>query len=220
MSNLRRNFDLQLEEINEKFQTMGLQALDAVRKANTALINRDKELAQDVITSDVEINLLEESIEKQTTQVIALQQPVVYDLRLVIAVLKASSDLERIGDHAVSIAKRITDYRGRDRVGQIEEAIENMANTVSEIGKETVNAFVNQDEKAAIAIAKRDSEVDEAYHEIFKMVVKGLEEDDESIEAGLAYISIIANLERIGDYLTNICERTVYMVTGQNVELN
>jgi phosphate transport system protein len=149
-----------------------------------------------------------------------LQQPVTGDLRMIVTVMKASSDLERMGDHAVSIAKSTIRVKGNVRVPEIEQALAEMATKVKQMVEEILDAYVKADMKRAKAIALEDKNVDEYSNRIYKMCVSQMQENPDTIVGSMDYMLVGSYLERIGDYVTNICEWIVYLETGKLVELN
>lgn len=151
---------------------------------------------------------------------IALQQPVTSDLRRIVTVMKASSDLERMGDHAVSIAKATIKVKGTTRVYEIEQAIDELANVVLEIVDQSLHAYRHEDEEEAITVAKMDDQVNELSHKIHKQIVVEMKKDADTILGNTYYMLVASYLERIGDYATNLCEWVVYLKTGKIVELN
>jgi phosphate transport system protein len=199
---------------------MGMMVNEAIYKSVNAFINHDKTLAQEVIDADVQINEREVDLEKRSFEMIALQQPVTTDLRMIVTVMKASSDLERMGDHAVSIAKSTIRVKGNTRAPEIEETLAQMATKVKQMVEEVLDAYVKSDEKRAREIAKEDLRVDEFSNKIYKMCIKQMQEDSDTIVGSMDYMLVDSYLERIGDYVTNICEWIIYLDTGKLIELN
>lgn len=193
---------------------------EAIYKSVNAFINHDKTLAKEVIEADERINQREVDLEKRSFEMIALQQPVTGDLRMIVTVMKASSDLERMGDHAVSIAKSTIRVKGNVRVPEIEQALAEMATKVKQMVEEILDAYVKADMKRAKAIALEDKNVDEYSNRIYKMCVSQMQENPDTIVGSMDYMLVGSYLERIGDYVTNICEWIVYLETGKLVELN
>ena len=173
-----------------------------------------------MIDNDVKINELEVQLEKKSLEMIALQQPVTTDLRIIITVMKASSDLERMGDHAVSIAKSTIRVKGNERILEVEEKISDMADAVKIMVDSVKDAYINGDLDQAKAIAQSDAKVNEYFNEIYDMCIKEMKENPETVVGGTDYLQVAGFLERIGDYVTNICEWIVYLKTGKILELN
>lgn len=216
----RQNFDDELNDLHVRFSEMGMMVNEAIYKSVNAFINHDKTLAQEVIDADVQINEREVDLEKRSFEMIALQQPVTTDLRMIVTVMKASSDLERMGDHAVSIAKSTIRVKGNTRAPEIEETLAQMATKVKQMVEEVLDAYVKSDEKRAREIAKEDLLVDEFSNKIYKMCIKQMQEDSDTIVGSMDYMLVDSYLERIGDYVTNICEWIIYLDTGKLIELN
>ncbi|MGY3750494.1 phosphate signaling complex protein PhoU [Vagococcus acidifermentans] len=217
---LRTQFEEDLKNLHEQFYKMGREVSIAINNSVKAFIDHDKELALEVIEHDADINNYEVSLEKKSFEMIALQQPVTTDLRTLVTVLKASSDLERMGDHAVSIAKSTIRVKGSKRVLEIEEDIEQMAGMVTEMVDDVLDAYVITDEKKAKDVAKSDTAVNQQFSSIYKKCIDAMKENPETVVVGADYLQVAGYLERIGDYVTNICEWIVYLKTGKISELN
>ncbi|WEG74139.1 phosphate signaling complex protein PhoU [Vagococcus intermedius] len=217
---LRTQFEDDLKNLHQKFYSMGQLVSTAVFKSVKAFIKHDKEIAYGVIDEDQQINELEVQLEKKSLEMIALQQPVTTDLRIIITVMKASSDLERIGDHAVSVAKSTIRVKGNARIIEVEEKISEMADAVKLMVDNVLDAYINEDAERAKEIAKSDSEVNAYFKEIYDMTIKEMKENPNTVIGGTDYLQVAGFLERIGDYVTNICEWIVYLKTGKILELN
>lgn len=140
---LRVQFEEDLEKLHNQFYAMGNEVLSQINRTVRAFVTHDRELARQVIEDDAEVNEYEVKLEKKSLEIIALQQPVSQDLRTVITVLKASSDLERMGDHAVSIAKATVRMKGEVRIESVEDAISKMGRDVKNFVEETLNVYLN-----------------------------------------------------------------------------
>lgn len=216
---LRTQFEEDLQQLHEKFEKMGNDVNTAIQKSVRAFIDHDKSLAKEVIESDGIINQQEQGLEKKSFEMIALQQPVTTDLRRIVTVMKASSDLERMGDHAVSIAKATIRLKGNKRVLSIEEEISEMANAVQGMVSEVLEAYINTDSERAIEIARSDRKINEYSKSIYRDSIRAMKENPEMVVVGADYLQVAGFLERIGDYVTNICEWIVYLITGKISEL-
>lgn len=199
---------------------MGMMVNEAIYKSVKAFINHDKQLAREVIADDHKINERETDLERKSFELIALQQPVSTDLRIIVTIMKASSDLERMGDHAVSIAKSTIRVKGNTRVPDIEKDIADMADKVKQMVEEVLDAYVKEDRRRAIAIAEEDTAINAYSENIYDDCVKEMQRDSETVVGSMDYMLVASYLERIGDYVTNICEWIVYLRTGKVVELN
>jgi phosphate transport system protein len=217
---MRTVFDERLAEIHRDLSQLGRMVNEAIYKSVKALVNHDAELAQEVITGDLKINDKENEIDRKCYEIIALQQPNTTDLRRVLAVMRASSDLERMGDHAQSVSKVTINVKGNKRDSHLEDIISEMGEKISAMCTDIIDAFVEFDVKKARATADRDSEIDELYHKLRFSALELMKEDPESVLAAADYSFVGMHLERIGDYTTNIGEWIVYLDTGEIVDLD
>ena len=219
---MRKTFDEDLNTMHGQFTKMGLMVNENILRSVKSFINHDIELASETKRKDKEINKLETDIENFCFRLIALQQPVTSDLRSIVTVMKASSDLERMGDHAVSIARAVIRVKERQnkRIPEVEAMIGEMAEEVKHMVEEVLDAYVRVDTDEANRIAELDGKVDDYFVKINHFCLKKMAADHEVVPGGADYISVAGYLERIGDYVTNICERIVYLKTGEIVELN
>lgn len=219
---MRRLYDDELKTMHAQFTKMGLMVNENILLAVKAFINHDREAANRVKKNDHAINEIEIQIEEMCFKLIALQQPVSSDLRSIVTVMKASSDLERMGDHAVSIARsviRVKDQRNK-RIPLVEGKIADQAEIVKKMVEEALDAYVRIDVEDAYRIAGTDTQVDELFVAINHLCIKEMANDPEVVPGGADYIAVSGYLERIGDYVTNVCERIVYLKTGELTELN
>ncbi|ELA97788.1 phosphate signaling complex protein PhoU [Enterococcus faecium] len=217
---LRTQFEGELLNLHNQFYEMGMMVSSAVHKSVRAYIKHDKILAQEVIENDININNMETRLEKKSFEMIALQQPVTTDLRMIITVMKASSDLERMADHAVSVAKSTIRVKGQTRIPEIEKEISDMSDYVKKMVDNVLVAYVKTDEKDARTIANMDQRVNDYFNRIYNATIKNMQENPETVISGTDYLNVASYLERIGDYVTNICEWIVYLATGKITELN
>ncbi|EGP5161931.1 phosphate signaling complex protein PhoU [Enterococcus faecium] len=217
---LRTQFEEELLNLHNQFYEMGMMVSSAVHKSVRAYIKHDKILAQEVIENDININNMETRLEKKSFEMIALQQPVTTDLRMIITVMKASSDLERMADHAVSVAKSTIRVKGQTRIPEIEKEISDMSDYVKKMVDNVLVAYVKTDEKDARTIANMDQRVNDYFNRIYNTTIKNMQENPETVISGTDYLNVASYLERIGDYVTNICEWIVYLATGKITELN
>ena len=217
---LRTQFEEELLNLHNQFYEMGMLVSSAIHKSVRAYVRHDTEIAQEVIENDLAINNMEVRLEKKSFEMIALQQPVTTDLRMIITVMKASSDLERMGDHAVSIAKSTIRVKGETRIAEIEKEISDMSDYVKKMVDNVLVAYVKTDQDDARMIAQMDDRVNEYYKDIYYKTIESMKENPETVVSGTDYLSVAQYLERIGDYVTNICEWIVYLATGKISELN
>ncbi|MBF7093787.1 phosphate signaling complex protein PhoU [Streptococcus sp. HF-1907] len=216
---LRSKFDEELEKLHNQFYAMGTEVAAQLNKTVRAFVSHDRDLAKEVIEGDEEINNFETKLEKKSLEIIALQQPVSQDLRTVITVLKATSDIERMGDHATSIAKATIRMKGEERIPVVEKEINAMGKHVKTMVEEALTAYINGDEKHAYEIAAQDEIVDNYFRDIQTLAVDEIRKQPDVVFAGKEYFQVLMHLERIGDYAKNICEWVVYLKTGKIIEL-
>lgn len=216
---LRTKFEEELDKLHNQFYSMGTEVLAQINKTVRAFVSHDRELAKEVIEEDDTINNFETKLEKKSLEIIALQQPVSNDLRMVITVLKASSDIERMGDHAASIAKATIRMKGEERIPVVEEQINLMGKAVKQMVEEALNAYINADDTKAYEIAASDEIIDQYFRNIQTLAVEEICKSPDAVFAGKEYFQVLMYLERIGDYARNICEWIVYLKTGKIIEL-
>lgn len=217
---LRAQFEVELGKLHNQFYAMGNEVLGQINNTVRAFTTHDRELAKEVIEADKKINEFEVKLEKKSLEIIALQQPVSTDLRRVITVLKATSDLERMGDHAVSIAKAAIRMKGEVRIPIVEEEIKNMGKEARRLVESSLDLYLNSgDIETAYEIAASDEIINEYYSKIQELTTEEIKKNPDSLIAGRDYFQVITYLERIGDYAKNICEWVVYLHTGDITEL-
>ncbi|HEQ4235680.1 TPA: phosphate signaling complex protein PhoU, partial [Streptococcus pyogenes] len=201
---LRTKFEEELDKLHNQFYSMGTEVLAQINKTVRAFVSHDRELAKEVIEEDDTINNFETKLEKKSLEIIALQQPVSNDLRMVITVLKASSDIERMGDHAASIAKATIRMKGEERIPVVEEQINLMGKAVKQMVEEALNAYINADDTKAYEIAASDEIIDQYFRNIQTLAVEEIRKSPDAVFAGKEYFQVLMYLERIGDYARNI----------------
>ncbi|MFZ1758306.1 MAG: phosphate signaling complex protein PhoU [Streptococcus suis] len=217
---LRAQFEVELGKLHNQFYAMGNEVLGQINNTVRAFTTHDRELAKEVIEADKKINEFEVKLEKKSLEIIALQQPVSTDLRRVITVLKATSDLERMGDHAVSIAKAAIRMKGEVRIPIVEEEIKNMGKEARRLVESSLDLYLNSgDIETAYEIAASDEIINEYYSKIQELTTEEIKKNPDSLIAGRDYFQVLTYLERIGDYAKNICEWVVYLHTGDITEL-
>lgn len=217
---MRTIFDEKLAEIHRDLLQLGRMVNEAIYKSVKGLVNHDAELAQQVIDGDKKINQKENDIDRKSYEIIALQQPNATDLRRVLAVMRASSDLERMGDHAQNISEVTINVKGNKRDAELEKIISQMGEKISAMCTDVIDAFVEFDVDRAVATAKRDEEVDELYRELRFTAVELMKHDPDSVLAASDYSFVGMHLERIGDYVKNIAEWIVYLDSGEITDLD
>ena len=216
---LRSQFEEELEKLHNQFYAMGNEVLSQINRTVRAFVSHDRELAKEVINDDADINEYEIKLEKKSLEIIALQQPVSQDLRTVITVLKASSDLERMGDHAMSIAQAAIRMKGELRIKSVEDEISKMGREVKNFVEDALNLYLSGNVDQAYAVAAQDEKINEYFDRIRELATEEIKNNPEAIVTGRDYFQVISYLERIGDYAKNICEWVVYFETGKIIEL-
>ena len=216
---MRRVLDQQIDNLKKEFTTMSLNVEAAIKNSLLAFAEQDLELVLEVIANDETINAQEIHLEKQCTQVIALQQPVASDLRLIIAMLKASSDLERLGDHAISIAKATNHFENEQRDEAIDATVIEMGQAIQAMLAKIIRAYENLDTKQAIEIANQDNEINDYFKRIRKLSLTEIHNDTDFAESGIDYLNVANHLERMGDYIINLAEWIFYATEGKITEL-
>jgi phosphate transport system protein len=209
-------FDEDLDRLRALISQMGGLAEHGIREAMRCLVQRDIEGAERVIENDKKLDALEMETERSAVQLIALRAPMAGDLRDVVAAMKISNVVERIGDYAKNIAKRV---RLLERSDQLEalSPLPEMARIATEMVTDVLNAFVERDAEAAVRICERDRVVDDFYNSIFRTLLTFMMENPHNISQSAHLLFIAKNLERVGDHATNIAEMVYYAATGQHM---
>jgi phosphate transport system protein len=214
----RDQFHHELQHLQEELLVMSSMVQKAIERSVTSLKTRDSALAEEVIKQDGMINQQRFEIEEGCLLVIARQQPMASDLRVLAAVLNIITDLERMGDHAAGIA-RITLIVGNEPPLKPLIDIPRMAEVAGEMLRGSLNAFLERNTTEAQRIAKRDDEVDELYNQVYRELLTFMMADPGTINRATHLLWAAHNLERIADRVTNICERVLFLVTGRMVEM-
>ncbi|HEW9688293.1 TPA: phosphate signaling complex protein PhoU [Streptococcus pneumoniae] len=216
---LRSQFEEDLEKLHNQFYAMGQEVLSQINRTVRAFVTYDRDLAKEVIEDDAEVNEYEVKLEKKSFEMIALQQPVSQDLRTVLTVLKAVSDVERMGDHAVAIAQATIRMKGEERIPAVEEEIKKMGREVKSVVEAALDLYLNGSVDDAYRVASMDEQINHYFETIRDLATEEIKKNPEAIVTGRDYFQVISYLERIGDYAKNICEWVVYFETGKIVEL-
>jgi phosphate transport system protein len=214
----RTAFHKHLREIQDDILAMGSMVNKAILRSIEALKNRDMELSQQVVADDKKINQKRFEIEEKCVELIATQQPMASDLRIILAVLNIVSEVERIGDYAEGIAK-IAIMIGNEPPLKPLIDIPRMAEQTIDMLRRSLDAFVNRDAEAAKKISAEDDIIDQLYDQVFRELLTFMAEDPKTITRATRLIWVAHNLERSADRVTNICERVVFVVTGKMEEI-
>lgn len=215
----RSALDQELQIIRDDILRLGSLVDESVERAFQALKTHDKDLAQAVINDDDIQDALHNRIEEHVTQTFALQQPMARDLRKLIADLLISNELERMGDHAEGTARTALRYPG-DAPPEIPIQLYQMRDHVHEMMRNVLEAYTTMDAGRAREIARMDDRLDTIYQDLVQRLVTGMSNQEISVEEGTYLLWAAHNLERVGDRVTNICERILYARTGEVEEFN
>lgn len=217
---MRDSFENSMKELQNDLKTMGNMVEQQLDRAVKSLLNEDCDLAEKVIKEDDEIDALEKEVENKAIILIATQQPLATDLRKIFTISKIVTDLERIADHCVSIARitqRLDDEK--EYIRHLKE-ISDMKNIISYMIKGSIESYIHADKDKAYEVCKTDDSLDELYMSLHSLILNDMKDEKVLIENGTKLLFMLKFLERIGDHLTNICEWTIYLVTGHQVSLN
>ncbi|HYF83253.1 MAG TPA: phosphate signaling complex protein PhoU [Clostridia bacterium] len=215
----RNYFDQELQDLQVSLLKMSSMVEELLGDSVKALKTQDVELAQKVIKNDDLIDDMEFVVEDKCLKLIALQSPLAKDLRIIATALKIITDLERIADYAVDIAKITIKLADEKYIKELID-IPRMAEIAVKMVKGSIDAYVHLDTEKAREVAKWDDEVDALYKQIFRELLFIMMEDPKTSHQATNFLLISRYLERIGDHVTNICERIIYSVTSEHVDLN
>ncbi|HUU04890.1 MAG TPA: phosphate signaling complex protein PhoU [Patescibacteria group bacterium] len=210
----REHFQNMLRALEQELVAMGEMVITAIDRSILALKNVDKVEAERIIADDALINQRRWDIENQCIQLFATQQPVAGDLREIVSFIDLITNLERMADHAKGIATIVVRHDQKPLLKPLID-IPRMAEKTREMIQKSLTAFITQDVDAAHAIIQMDNEVDALYDQIFRELLTYMMEDPKTITRAVYLIWVSHNLERIADRVTNICERIIFMVTGE-----
>jgi len=214
---MERQFDAELGALNEKLLHMARLAEESVALAVKSLKERNEALAQDVFKREITIHLLEIEIDEFCMKLLALRQPVASDLRFITSAMKITSELERVGDLAVNIAEVSVELLKQPALKPLID-IPRMASLAQGMVRDSLNAFVNRDEKLARLVCERDDEVDSLNDQVFRELLTYMMNDPSTINRSVGLILIGRHLERIADHATNIGEDVIYLVLGKTIK--
>ncbi len=214
---ISQQFEQELEDIRSLVLAMGGLVEQQVDNAQQALMKADRDLARSVIEADVNVNSLEVKIDDECIQIIALRQPTASDLRLVAGILKTISDLERIGDESVRIARMALNLSDKDRPKKNYRELHNMGKQVQTMLRDGLDAFARLDVEQAVTVAQSDQEIDVEYESVMRQLITYMMEDPRTVTRAIDMMWSARALERIGDHVCNICEHVIYLVEGEDV---
>jgi phosphate transport system protein len=215
----RQSFDTHLQGLHNDLLRMGSIVEKQIYQCIEALVNQDEELANKVIDNDDLVDNLQREIEDKCIKLIATQQPLALDLRNIFTSTKIVTDLERMADHAVDIAKITLRLKGEKYIKQLID-IPRIAEIVREMIKLSLDAYVDGNVEKAYEICKMDDKVDAIYRQVFSELLVLMMTDSATIHQATQFLFVCKFLERVADHVTNVCEWTIYLVTGEQKDLN
>jgi phosphate transport system protein len=214
---ISQQFNEELVEVRDRVLAMGGIVEKQISQALTALVEGNADLAREVINNDYKVNSMEVTIDEECSRIIARRQPAASDLRMVVAVIKAITDLERIGDQAERVARVAIKLADMERPANEYLELQNLGIHVNKMLHDVLDAFARMDVEAALNVAHEDLKVDKEYEGIMRQVITFMMEDPRSITRMLNILWIARALERIGDHSKNIGEYVIYLVKGKDV---
>ena len=209
------SYDSDLENLRRSISEMGGIAEKMTAEATDALVRRDADLAQAVIAADRRLDALQKDIEERSVLLIARRQPMAIDLRETISAIRVSGDLERIGDLAKNVAKRVTAISDQSPAQKIVLGVRHMSDLAEAQLKDVLDAYASRDTDAAHDVWERDGEIDALYNSLFRELLTYMMEDPRNISFCTHLLFCAKNVERIGDHTTNIAETIHYLATGE-----
>ena len=216
---MRKAFDASLQELHNDILRMGSLSEEQIYNCVEALVKKDINLADDVIKKDDIVDDMDKEIEDKCVRLIAMQQPIATDLRTIFITLKIVTDLERIADYAVDIAKVAKRLKNENYIKDLID-IPKMAEIVKKMIKESLDAYVEENADKAYKVCKIDDSVDALYKNVFKDFLLIMDDKKENMNQIAQFLFVCKYLERVADHTTNICESVIYLVTGEKVDLN
>jgi phosphate transport system protein len=214
---ISQQFNEELEDVRGKVLQMGGIVEEQLGQAVRALVEGDVELAAEVVSSDYRVNALEVEIDEECTRIVARRQPAATDLRLVMAVIKTITDLERIGDEAKRVAKMVVDEHNGALKEEVRQELEHMGDLVREMLRMVLDAFARTDVDTAVKVVKADSRVDAKYSSITRHLMTYMAQDPKVIPIVLNILWAARAMERMGDRCGNIAEYIFYLVYGRDI---
>ncbi|MEO8307947.1 MAG: phosphate signaling complex protein PhoU [Pseudomonadota bacterium] len=214
---ISRRFNEDLERVRTKVMAMGGFVEAQLANALTSLIEGDSSLGESVAIDDIKVNGMEISIDEECSRILATRSPAAGDLRVIVAIIKTITDLERIGDEGEKIGYIASRLASMERPENKYREIKHLGRIVSEMVHDALDAFARLDVDSALRVARQDRVVDEEYEAIHRQCITFMMEDPRTIRRALDVMWVVRSLERIGDHAKNICEYVIYMVYGKDV---
>ena len=213
---MERHRDQDLEQIRKTLLRMGGLVERQIREVMQALVERDEMRADAVIRMDDEVDQLQKEIDAQCSRMLALQQPMATDLRFLVATMKITTDLERMGDSAVNVAQAVAELNQEPPLKPYID-LPRLAQVAQEMVRDALDSFVRRDARAALDVCRRDDEVDALYQQLFREMITYMVEDPKNIRRALHLLLVARNYERIADHATNIGEDVIFYVEGRDI---
>ena len=214
---ISRRFNEDLEKVRNQVLSMGGFVEEQLSRAVAALVEGDSELGQSVAHDDYKVNRMEVSIDEECSRILATRAPAAGDLRLIVAIIKAITDLERMGDECEKIGYIASRLATQERPVDKYREVKHLGRVVQNMVHDALDAFARMDPQAALNVARKDRLVDEEYEAIQRQSITFMMEDPRTIRRAIDVMWVVRALERIGDHAKNICEYVIYMVHGKDV---
>lgn len=215
----RGGFDANLQILHNEIARMGSIVEKQIHQCIDALVKQDEALADTVIANDDLVDDLQKDIEDKSIKLIAMQQPLATDLRNIFTSIKVAADLERMADHAVDIAKIAKRLKNEVYIKELVD-IPKMAELVQQVIRESLNSYVDANLDKAYQTCKLDDEIDAIYKRVFTELLTYMTKEAKNINQAAQFLFVCKYLERVADHATNICESAIYLVTGEQIDLN
>lgn len=215
---MRETFERNLDQLNDMFMIMGNNAQQVIKLAMESLFKQDVEIANKAIELDDVVDHLDHDIENKCLSLITLQQPIAKDLRRLGTILKVITDMERVGDYGVNIAKITLTFNNKISIPL--DNINIMSDMVDDMIAKSLKSFIEGNVELARLVAEMDDKVDELFEKICNNLISLISQNATLTKEATNLLFVVRHLERTADHITNICERIIYMVTGELVEIN
>ncbi|MGM9534919.1 MAG: phosphate signaling complex protein PhoU [Intestinibacter sp.] len=213
------NLEMSIKTLKEYINRMMDKCEEAIELSVKSMINKDVDLAKKVINNDDDVDILREYIRDRSIELMALKQPMAKDLREIYALSDISTELERIGDYAANIASEVVAIAGEDYIKELVD-IPKMTEHCLDMFRNLKTAFINQDADLAYKVALIDNEIDVLYYKVREDCLRVMHENPEqNINQGVKLLFVGRYLERIGDHITNVCEKIIYARNGKMIEI-
>jgi phosphate transport system protein len=214
---ISQQFNVELQDIRNRVMAMGGLVEQQLSDSIQAMVVGDSELAERVVNDDYKVNAMEVAIDEECSRILARRQPTASDLRLIVAVIKTITDMERIGDQAERVARMAKRLSDNGTLSSQYVELEHLGNHVRQMLHDALDAFARMDVDAALNVAREDLKVDKEYDSLMRQLITYMMEDPRTITSALDVMWAARALERIGDHARNICEYVIYFVKGKDV---